>query len=91
MREYHQAIDQEIRSKAARPGKEETRRNEAQRLKATHGAYESRAAELLERYRMRLQITVLGAVCFNASSLPLPRAVDAPDSRSRGAVFLESV
>ncbi|MBI2150465.1 MAG: hypothetical protein HYU27_07655, partial [Acidobacteria bacterium] len=63
MTEYYQAIDQEIRRKIARAqSRVDARRTEIQRLDATHRAYEARAAELLERYRMRVQISVLGVL-----------------------------
>jgi hypothetical protein len=71
MTEYYQAIDQELRHKIARAAsKEETRRTETQRLEATHHACQARAAELLERYRMRVHITVLAVL---ASTIPAYR------------------
>jgi hypothetical protein len=58
MADYYQAVDEEIRRKIARAGaKEEVRKNEIQRLDATARAYQARAAELLERYRMSVRIS----------------------------------
>jgi hypothetical protein len=63
MRDYYQAIDEEIRRKIARPAtKEESRKTEIQRLEATARAYQSRAAELLERYRVRVRVTGLATL-----------------------------
>jgi hypothetical protein len=65
MRDYYQAIDQELRHKIARAAsKEETRRIETQRLEATHDACQARAAELLERYRMRVQVSVVAVLAL---------------------------
>lgn len=58
MADYYQAIDEEIRRKIARAAaKEEVRRSEMQRLEGTARAYQERAAELMERYRMRVRVT----------------------------------
>lgn len=71
MTDYYQAIDEEIRRKIGRLGsKEEARQREIQRLEATLRAYQARAAELLERYRMRVRITALAVL---ASVIPAYR------------------
>lgn len=58
MADYYQAIDEEIRRKIARvTAKEDVRKSETQRLDATARAYQARAAELLERYRMSVRIS----------------------------------
>jgi hypothetical protein len=68
VRDYYHAIDGEIRRKIARPSlKAEARRTEVHRLEATGAAYRSRAAELLERYRVRVRVARLGAL---ACALP---------------------
>jgi hypothetical protein len=63
MREYYQAIDEEIRRKIARPAtKEDIRKSEIERLEATARAYRGRAAELLERYRVRVRVAPLATL-----------------------------
>jgi hypothetical protein len=63
MRNYYQTIDGEIRRKITRvASREDARKVEIQRLAATALAYESRAAELVERYRVRARVTSLGAI-----------------------------
>ena len=58
MADYYQAIDEEIRRKIARvTAKEEVRKSEIQRLEATARAYQARASELHERYRMTVRIS----------------------------------
>ena len=58
MADYYQAIDEEIRRKIARTAaKEDVRKSEMQRLEATASAYQARASELLERYRMTVRIS----------------------------------
>ncbi len=63
MRDYYQTIDQEIRQKIARlAAREDAKKGEIERLSATGRAYEARAAELLERYRVRVRVTGLAAL-----------------------------
>lgn len=63
MRDYYRTIDEEIRRKIARmASKEDARKSEIDRLAATARAYEARAAELLERYRVRICVTGLAAL-----------------------------
>ncbi len=63
MRDYYQTIDQEIRQKIGRlAAREDAKKGEIERLSATGRAYEARAAELLERYRVRVRVTGLAAL-----------------------------
>jgi hypothetical protein len=63
MREYYQAIHEEISRKLARASsKEAARTAEKQRLEATAQAYRSRAAELVERYRPTVRINGFAAL-----------------------------
>jgi hypothetical protein len=63
MADYYRAIDEEIRRKITRAAsKEEARNSEISRLKATILAYQSRAADVIERYRMRVRIARIAAL-----------------------------
>jgi hypothetical protein len=63
MRDYYQTVDEEIRRKIVRvASREDARKGEIERLAATARAYEARAAELLERYRVRVRVTGLAAL-----------------------------
>jgi ribosomal protein S21 len=63
MREYYEAIDGELRRKIARNRKDESRRNaDTSRLEATGRAFEARAADLSQRYRMRVAVTPVGVL-----------------------------
>ena len=63
MRDYYESIDGEIRRKIARvASKQEALDGEIQRLAATAQAYKARAAELKERYRVRVRITGLATL-----------------------------
>jgi hypothetical protein len=72
MSDYYQAIDEEIRRKIARASvKEEVRKSEIQRLEATSRAYQARAAELLERYRMSIRISGIATLACRISTYRL--------------------
>jgi len=63
MADYYQAIDEEVRRKIARAGAKGSARNsEIQRLEATARAYQTRAAEMLERYTMNVRISGIGTL-----------------------------
>lgn len=63
MRDSYQTIDGEIRRKIARMApKEDAQKGEIDRLAATARAYEARATELLDRYRVRVRVAGLAAL-----------------------------
>jgi hypothetical protein len=63
MRDYYQTVDEEIRRKIARmTSKEDVRQAEIERLAATARAYQARAAELVERYRVQIRVIPIGVL-----------------------------
>jgi hypothetical protein len=65
LRDYYAGIDHEVRRRARRAlAKQDTEgaRAEASRLEATAHAYRSRVADLVDRHRVRVRLSPLGAV-----------------------------
>lgn len=65
LREYYEAIDEEIRRRARRvvaKGAEAAVEAEASRLEATARAFRSRVGDLVDRYRVRVRLTPLAAI-----------------------------
>lgn len=90
LREYYEEIDLEIRRKLSRPRlDDDLRRRERDRLEATHRAFHTRAAEVADRYRVRLRLSPIG-VWLSAARVLHQRKVAAPERRSRCGLFVES-
>jgi len=70
LRDYYQAIDGEIRRKIARLAEGHDVEAERRRLDATERSYRMRAADLVERSRLRVRLTPLAAL---ACALPTHR------------------
>lgn len=61
LREYYEEIDLEIRRRLSRPRlDDDLRRRERERLDATHRAFHTRGAEVVDRYRVRLRLSPIG-------------------------------
>lgn len=71
LREYFDAVHQEIRQKVERATRPERRASERQRLDATAGAYRSRVGDLVDRYSVRVRIWPLTVVACAAPAYRL--------------------